>query len=102
MNKITVSNGPDDCTRQELAMIAFHEAGIYDDKAFSLYWMRYQELLAQKLGYENNYLADMLKEQSEQRAAEARNKRKQNLIFALLFSLSFILGRFSALFFFGL
>ena len=91
---IFIGKGPMDCTRQELAKMAFHETGIFDEEKFSAYWVRYQELLIQKLGYESEYLADILKKQSEEKYTEAREKRRNNLIFAVLFLLSFFFGTF--------
>lgn len=86
-----VGKGPMGCTRQELAKQAFYETGIYEEEKFSAYWVRYQELLVQKLAQESEYLANILEKQSEEKHKEARNKRCDYLIFAVLFSLSFLI-----------
>lgn len=68
MGQVQIFEGPENCTRRELAEIAFHESGLYDNKAFSDFWIRYQELLVQKLGYEAQYLGDALKDQGQDRS----------------------------------
>lgn len=93
---IFVGKGPMDCTRQELAKMAFYEAGIYDDEKFSDYWARYQELLVQKFGYEAQYLADMLTKQCDDSASDCTQK----LRFPVFFSLGFLVGFFITLGFF--
>ena len=95
---VKVFDGPEDCTRRELALIAFHESGMNDDKLFSEFWCKYQELLVQKLGHEAHYLTEMLNEQGKERACKAREQRSQDLKSVVLFAVSFFCGSVVTLF----
>lgn len=92
MGELKLLDGPEGCTRRELALIAFHESGMNDDKLFSEFWCKYQELLVQKLGYESYYLTEMLNEQGKERACKAREQRSQYLKSVVLFAVSFFCG----------
>lgn len=71
----------------------------FDEESFNKFWMQYLTILVEKQQKDMDYFLEVFNKQSEERANQAREQRRQNLKFAILFSLSFLFGSLVAIFF---
>ena len=66
----------------------------FSQEKFESFWSRYLAELLYQCENDADYLIEILNKEREERRRDTRENRRQKLIFAIFFSLSFFIGMF--------